>query len=149
MNGVNKSGEEKKRREFLSAYAEYGNVTQAAQKAGIDRASHHKWLREIDGYREAFSEAIEEAADRLEREAWTRAVIGVDRIIYYRGEPCGVVRDYSDTLLMFLLKAARPELYKERAGKEAPGADGRLMILMENGLDPEVYGDGGANESGR
>ena len=34
--------------------------------------------------------------------------------MFYKGAVCGHVRRYSDTLLMFLLKAHRPEKYRER-----------------------------------
>ncbi len=32
----------------------------------------------------------------------------------YKGKPCGVVREYSDNLLMFRLKALMPDKYRER-----------------------------------
>ncbi len=34
---------------------------------------------------------------------------------WYKGKPGGTVREYSDILLIFLLKALRPERYRERA----------------------------------
>ena len=33
--------------------------------------------------------------------------------VYYKGEVVGHVREFSDTLLMFSLKARRPEVYRE------------------------------------
>ncbi len=33
---------------------------------------------------------------------------------WYKGKPGGTVREYSDILLIFLLKALRPEKYRER-----------------------------------
>ena len=33
---------------------------------------------------------------------------------WYKGQPGGYVREYSDLLLMFRLKALRPEKYRER-----------------------------------
>jgi hypothetical protein len=61
-----------------------------------------------------WDEALEDAADRLEAEAFRRAVRGVDRPVVYRGERVGTVHEFSDALLMFLLKAARPEKYRDR-----------------------------------
>ena len=66
-------------------------------------------------YREAFVLAQEEAADRLEDEAFRRAVEGVEKPVgWYKGKPGGVIREYSDVLLIFLLKGARPEKYADR-----------------------------------
>ncbi len=51
----------------------------------------------------------------LESEANRRAVEGVEKPVgWHRGQPGGYVRDYSDTLLIFLLKGLRPEKYQER-----------------------------------
>lgn len=84
---------------------------------GIDRKLHYKWLDvdEDGSYREAFDAAMDTAADRLEEEARRRAVEGVEEPVgWYQGEPGGYVRKYSDTLLIFLLKGARPQKYRER-----------------------------------
>jgi hypothetical protein len=42
--------------------------------------------------------------------------------VYYKGKPVGVKRIYSDALLMFLLRGARPEKY--RTGVELTGPNG-------------------------
>ncbi len=53
--------------------------------------------------------------DILEAEAFRRAVEGVEKPVgWYKGEPGGYVREYSDVLLMFQLKALRPEKCRER-----------------------------------
>lgn len=102
-----------KKRAFLAAYAECGTVTHAAEYAGISRDTHYEWLKD-DAYRQAFEEAYEEAIEHLEVEARRRAASGVDEPVFYLGQQVGAVRKYSDNLLMFLLKAARPERYKDR-----------------------------------
>ena len=33
--------------------------------------------------------------------------------MFYQGQPCGTVRKYSNVLLIFLLKATRPEVCRE------------------------------------
>ena len=58
---------------------------------------------------------IDIGADALEDEAVRRAVDGVDEQVFYQGKACGVVRKYSDTLLIFLLKGRRPERYRDRS----------------------------------
>lgn len=113
-----------KKRAFLAAYAISGNVTDAAERAGIERKTHYRWLSKDSAYAEAFKDAEEEAADRLEAEARRRATQGVDEPVFYKGYECGTITRYSDALLMFLLKGARPEKYKERVANEHSGPDG-------------------------
>jgi hypothetical protein len=73
--------------------------------------------------------AKEMAADRLEEEAWRRAVDGVEEPVgFYRGEPGAYVRRYSDTLLIFLLKGLRPEKYRERY--EHSGGDKPIPVMV-------------------
>ena len=60
----------------------------------------------------------------LEDEAIRRAREGVDEPVFYKGEHCGNVRRYSDTLLIFMLKARKPDVYRKRASIEHTGANG-------------------------
>lgn len=113
-----------KKRAFLAALAEVGNITQAAEIAGIERKTHYVWMEKDENYAAAFKDAMEQAADRLEQEARRRAVEGVEKPVYQGGKKVGVVREYSDTLLIFLLKGARPEKYKERIAAEHTGKGG-------------------------
>ena len=123
-----------KKRAFLAAYAECGNVTQAAEIAGIDRNTHYGWKHSDPLYAEALAAAEGQAADRLEQEARRRAVEGVIEPVFYKGKmvtegegeskkPVGI-RRFSDTLLIFLMKGAMPEKYKERVAAEHTGKNG-------------------------
>ncbi len=60
-----------------------------------------------------WNEAIEEAVERLEGEAFRRSVDGYDKPVYYRGRRVGSIKRYSDALLVLLLKAHRPEKYRD------------------------------------
>jgi len=106
---------------FLAAYAEVGNVTRAAELAKVPRSMHYEWMKDPE-YAEAFAQAEQQACDRLEQEARRRALEGVEEPVFHRGEQCGVVRKYSDTLLIFLLKGAMPHKYKERVQNEVSGS---------------------------
>jgi hypothetical protein len=98
---------------FLAALRDSGNVRAATQAAQVDRSTVYK-LRDRDkGFAEAFVIARDEAADVLEAEALRRATLGVDEPVFYKGVPVGSVKRYSDALLIFLLKAARPQTYRE------------------------------------
>jgi hypothetical protein len=41
--------------------------------------------------------------------------------VFHQGQECGQIREYSDTLLIFMLKARRPEKFKERFAAEHSG----------------------------
>lgn len=104
-----------RKRAFLAAFQETGNVRQASRGARVGRSTHYRWLSDDPAYREAVQIAKEVAADRLEDEAMRRAVDGVVKPVgWYKGKPGGYVREYSDKLLIFLLKRLRPDKYAGR-----------------------------------
>jgi hypothetical protein len=47
---------------------------------------------------------------------------GTLKPVYQGGKKVGAVREYSDTLLMFLLNGGRPEKYKHRIDHTSAGA---------------------------
>jgi hypothetical protein len=103
-----------KRSAFLAAYRETGNIKLACQAARVSRSSHYRWLQNPD-YAKEFDEAKKDAGDVLEAEARRRAVDGwEEQVGWYKGQAGGTLRRYSDTLLIFLLKGAAPERYRER-----------------------------------
>ena len=104
-----------RREGFLKAVAETGNITAAVELAGTSRTRVYE-LRKVDeDFRAAWDEAENSASDKLEAEAWRRAVDGVQEPLISAGK---IVRDddgqpiavrrYSDNLLLALLKAHRP-----------------------------------------
>lgn len=110
----------KKREAFLSALALTGNVSEAAAACAIGRTAAYDWRRDDETFAADWDAALDEAADRMEREAFRRAVEGTEKPVFGslgqgRGSgEVGRIREYSDTLLIFLLKAARPEKFRER-----------------------------------
>ena len=105
-----------KKRAYVIALAETGNRTQAAKVAGIGRTTPYDpgWSQDT-ALQSALAQAQEAAADLLESEAYRRAVDGVNEPVgWYQGRAGGMIRRYSDVLLIFLLKGLRPEKYKDR-----------------------------------
>lgn len=105
---------------------------------------HYRWMREDPEYKAEFALAHEEAIQCLEDEAVRRAHEGLEEPLVYQGQftyasynkktkkgigPPLAIRKYSDQLLMFLLRAARPEKYRERFQMEHTG-----MIGVESRL---------------
>jgi len=83
---------------FLDKLRNSGNVRMACRAAGIPRRTAYNWRDKWATFHDEWDEALEDACDFLEGEAWRRAV-----------------ENNSDRLLMFLLKAHRPERFKDRS----------------------------------
>lgn len=104
---------EKWKATFLDELGRSGNVLLATRKAGVSRTQVYRSRREDATFADQWDDAIDEAVDLLEAVARGRAVNGTDKPVYHRGVAVGTVRDYSDILLMFLLKAHRPERFRD------------------------------------
>lgn len=101
---------------FLSRLSVTGNVSEACKVSRISRPTVYRMRREIPEFREAWETAMANARDVLDREAYRRAVEGVERKVYQGGREVGTVREYSDTLLTLMLKARHPD-YAKTVGK--------------------------------
>lgn len=112
---------------FLTELALRGNVSDAAAAAGIARRTAYEWRDTDAAFADAWTEALETAIDAMEREAHRRAVEGVEKPLIGRvgKDQDGIityVRDYSDSLMTLLLKAHRPDKYRERSDVQVSGA---------------------------
>lgn len=106
---------------FIDVLRQTCNVSEAARAAGIPRRTIHEWRKADPAFAAAWEEAAEEAADRLEREAWRRGVEGVDKPVTFQGAITATYKEYSDRMLELLLKAHRPEKFKDRVATEHSG----------------------------
>ena len=110
------------RKVFLTSLAATGNVTKSASVARVTRPGVYKARKENAAFAEAWDIAEEDAIQQLELEARRRAYEGVDKPVFHAGEKCGVIRQYSDVLMMFLLKAHRPDTYRDRVALDHGGS---------------------------
>lgn len=105
----------RKRTIFLDVLRRTGKIVQAAQAAGYADSSYLRKVRKKDDdFATDWDEALEAGMDRLEDEAVRRGVEGVEEPVFYRGDIVGYKLNYSDQLLMFMLKANRPDKFAER-----------------------------------
>jgi hypothetical protein len=147
QNGINLTPQKKKRKRrsageweevWLTTFRLTGNVAMACRAAGIERSTVYDRRDKVAAFRKAWEEAKEEAIDTLAAEARSRAMNG------------------SDLLMIFLLKAMRPEIYRDgvRASVEiansgsssSPGGAPRIteivVKLAERSDEEEGEGDG-------
>lgn len=107
-----------KKRAFLAAYAKCGIIGTACRLAEINRWTYYHWAEHDADFATAAGRARADAADLLEEEALQRATVGRGTVkevwengVLVRRE---VSEGVSDTLLIFLLKGAKPEKFRER-----------------------------------
>jgi hypothetical protein len=98
---------------FLELIAAGISVSGASKELNVGRSTIYDKLERDERFKERFDAAREEGVQALEDEARRRAVEGVEEPVFYQGEIVGHVRRYSDGMLMFLLKALRPQTYRE------------------------------------
>jgi len=110
---------------FLDNLRATGNVSEAARSVGRRRSAVYALRRADPSFASLWEEALEDAADRLEREALRRAVEGTHEDRFFQGQAVGGITRYSDSLLMFLLRARRPGLFD-------PHFRGRMPVLSED-----------------
>lgn len=94
----------KSRKAFLDALEKGYSVSRSAAEAGHSVNAFKTWKAEDEEFSKDWEDAIEAGTDRLEDRARDRAM-----------------RD-SDGLMVVLLKARRPEKYRERSSVEHSGA---------------------------
>ena len=124
MAGISQRTTDHARETFLHTLRDTANVSAAARAASVNRRTVYCWRDENPEFAADWDEALEEATDTLEAEARRRALDGVAKPVFYQGEECGTVQEYSDTLMTLLLKAHRPEKFKERTASELTGPAG-------------------------
>lgn len=102
-----------KKRAVIAAFCSTANISASCEAAEIHRSTHYHWLEEDPEYKAAFEASWQQAGDHLEAVAVKRAVEG------------------SDLLLIFLLKALKPEKYRERSEVKHTGTIGIAERIME------------------
>lgn len=108
-------GAEPKQAAFLTALVLMaGRRSLAARAAKVARSTHYRWMETDANYKLLYERAMLQVVEVLEDEATTRAVEGVRKGIYFQGCRVATERVYSDGLMMFLLRGAAPDKYREK-----------------------------------
>lgn len=113
------------RKTFLDTLRNTANVRAACQAANVTRSNAYKFYHKDKKFAALWDEALEDACDVLEARAWKRAEV-------------------SDQILMFLLKAHRPNKYADRLKQEITGANGQELFnhgVIAGLLAPRPSGD--------
>ncbi len=92
-----------------------GDMHSAARMAGISPHFLFTWLKDDKEAQQQVAEAQRVGWGALESAAIQRAVHGVEKGVYYKGEVVGYETTYSDSLLSKLLETRIPEFKKGEA----------------------------------
>lgn len=126
---------------FCAALSEAGgNVTRACKAVDISRQIAYEWREENPAFAQAWDRAKAQGMEALEDEATRRAYEGYDKPITFQGVVTDTVKEYSDTLLIFLLKGGKPDKYRERTSTELSGPDGGPLQLTDVERSSRVAG---------
>lgn len=98
---------------FLDALAEGESITGASRIAGVHPTLVHRRRKDDEEFRRAWCQAAEVGTRLMEQEAQRRAFHGTLKPVFQKGVCVGHQREYSDTLMIFLLKARRPDKYRD------------------------------------
>jgi len=125
---------------FFEQLALTCNVTASAAAIGVSRQHVNHLRRTRKEFAKDWDNAMEQATDALESAARGRAIDGYQRPVYQRGELVGYEPCYSDALMITLLKAHRPEKFRDKGFDLPPGSE--IVISMKSGKDDDAKDSG-------
>lgn len=130
------------RETFLTALRSGWTVKHAAQLAGVAPQRFYEARQDDESFADAWADAIEAGTQVLEDELHRRAVEGWDEDSYDgNGRLVRRVRRYSPALLIFSLKARRPEVYRDVVQRlELTGVNGG-PVELQAGFEPTTLAD--------
>ena len=142
-NSIVRTRRTKWKTRFISALEKTGVVGLAARAAGVSRQTVYTHIKKDEDFAAEFDRAVEDSADRLEAEAVRRAVEGVEEPVFGKLEGAnagtgevGTIRRYSDTLLIFMLKGRKPDVFRERVDHTVKGVLLRWDLPLPPGALP-------------
>ena len=116
---------------YLKEVALVGTVSAGCKAAHVDRLHVLAWRRDDPEFVVAEEHARETLIDSMEAEAFRRGVKGVQKPIYQGGVLAGYVTEYSDLLLQLMLRANRPDKYREKQDVQVA-----VVIKAISGVQP-------------
>jgi hypothetical protein len=117
-----------RRAKFLAALKKIGTIRLAAQSARIDFSTIYKWRRDPD-FAAKMDEARDYVADLVEGSLIQRAVHGVPKPIFYKGQQVGTEYEFDTPGAMFWLRGRRPEVFGDRVVQTMQNPDGSAIAL--------------------
>jgi len=115
MTNRNRTFGQQEKGALLDELRRLPNLSHAAQLVGVLPATVREHMRQHPDFAAEVEEALADGADAIEGEAMRRAVDGTKKVIAYQGQITDSYMEVSDSLLTTILKAHKPEKYRERS----------------------------------
>ena len=133
---------ERKKAHFLRVYWENGGFMERAIRTCKTSRRFIDEQRELDPDFDAMIANIRTLHNEaIEQEVYRRAILGNEKPLSYQGKLTGdVVKEYSDTLLMFYAKANMPEKYRDLPQKGREVSDEELNQRITSYLEKRMHG---------
>lgn len=112
---------------FLDVLRACGTVRRAAEAAKVDRSTAYEHRNQDEGFRRQWDEAIEDALDRLELQAYVLAM-GQPAKEARGEEPATPAVPPSERMIIFLLQSRRKQVYGNVQRLEHTGGDGGPIV---------------------
>jgi hypothetical protein len=120
---------------FFGELAKCGNTTKACESINVSRIAVYDRLKYDTEFKARYDAAKALGADGLEDEATRRAHDGVEEAVFFQGVEVATVTKFSDGLIQFLLKANKPEKFKDRSSVEVRGTTRPLEEMSIEDLE--------------
>jgi len=129
--------------DFLENLRNTGLMQHSAQGAGVSIGSVSNLRKSSQEFQEKVDEAMQDYRELISQAIHSRAIEGIEKTIYYKGEECGTETVYSDSLLLAHAKRHMPE-YRDKSTVDVTGNSGVLIVPAQT-MTPdewaEQYGD--------
>lgn len=106
---------------FLEQLALGKSPAYAIKVADLGYTTVQEWRRQDPKFAAAWAEAVEHGVDLLEDECRRRAYEGCEKPVFQGGIEVGRIREYSDTLMVLMMKGRRKTVYSERTEHTGEG----------------------------
>lgn len=128
---------------IIERLAATGDTIHASATAcGVPIGTLYRWRRADSVFKATLKDAYDAGTDVLEQEAIRRGVHGVEKPVFYQGEEISRIREYSDVLLMFVLKKRNPAFRENTPGLDAkdpaPPGSFHLDAEMLDAFSPQL-----------
>lgn len=132
---------------FIQSLGQIPNVTVACEAARVSRTAAYFARETSQRFANQWDRAVTAGIERLEARCWVRASVGLKRGVWMKdenGKPVRVeeVAEVSDGLAALLLKAHKPEKYRETVNQVLTNPDGTALapisVSIVGGSVPET-----------
>lgn len=108
----------------MAAYRLTGVIVSGCEAASVNRRVVYDWRERDPQFAADMDLAGKEALDLMEQEAHRRAARGFEKGVYHKGIKVDTEMQYSDNLMMFLMKSRDPQRFRDNQSIELSGPGG-------------------------